>query len=156
MTNQHGHHLKETTHSNKIVQKGNLVALHYVAKLADGTIFETTEKKPLRFIVGEHTTIPGLEEGVLGMHVGEKRRIIIPPEKAYGKYHKDLVEEVPLSKIPAEVTPAVGVMFRRETQKGSTIFTRITKVNRETVVIDMNHPFAGKTLVFDVVVMDVQ
>lgn len=156
MTNQHGHHLKETSHQHKKIAVGNLVSIHYVAKLADGTIFETTEKKPLRFIVGEHTTIRGLEEGVVGMHTGEKRRIIVPPEKGYGKYHKDLTQEVPLSKIPPEVTPAVGVMFRKETQTGTTIFTRIIKVNRETVIIDLNHPFAGKTLVFDVVVMDVQ
>ena len=75
--NQQGHKLHPGHDPHQIVKKGNYVSLHYVGKLADGTIFETTNAKPLRFMVGEHTTIQGLEEGVLGMKVGEKKRVII-------------------------------------------------------------------------------
>lgn len=138
------------------IKKGDYVTLHYVGKLADGAIFETTNTRPLRFVVGEHTTIQGLEEGVLEMKVGEKKRIIIPPEKAYGKHHKDLIQEIPLGKIPQEITPSVGMVLKKEAKTGTMIYTKIIKINRESVVIDMNHPLAGKTVVFDVVVMGIQ
>ncbi len=154
--NQQGHKLHSTHDPHQTVKKGNYVTIHYVGKFADGTIFETTNKKPLRFLVGEHTTIQGLEEGIVGMKVGEKKRIITPPEKAYGKHHKDLVQEIPLSKIPREITPSVGMVLKKEAKSGTMIYTKIIKINRESVIIDMNHPLAGKTLVFDVVVMGIQ
>ena len=106
--------------------------------------------------VGEHATIIGLEEGLLGMKVGEKKRIIVHPEKGYGKYHKDLIQEIPLSKVPSEITPSMGMVINQESKSGRTIFMTVIKINRESIVVDMNHPLAGKTLVFDVVVMDIQ
>lgn len=156
MPSTKGHKLQSTHDPTKVVKHGSFVTLHYVGKLADGTIFETTNKKPLRIAVGEHAVIRGLEEGILGMHIGDKKRIIVPAEKAYGKYHKDLEQELELNKIPPEVNPAVGVVFTQQSRSGRTIYTRITKLKKETVIIDLNHPFAGKTLVFDVVVMDIQ
>lgn len=156
MTNKHGHKLQPSHDSNKVVKKESFVTLHYVGKLADGTIFETTNKKPLRILIGEHAVIHGLEEGLLGMKIGEKKRVVVSPEKAYGKYHKDLIEEIPLSKIPPEITPSLGMVLTRELKTGRTLFTKIIEVKRESVLVDMNHPLAGKTLVFDVVVMDIQ
>lgn len=156
MTNKQGHKLHAVHDPHKVVKSGSFVTLHYVGKLADGTVFETTNKKPLRILAGEHAVIHGLEEGILGMKVGDKKRIVVSPEKAYGRHHKDLIEEVPLSKIPQEITPAVGMVFTRESKSGRTLFTKIIEVKRDSVVVDMNHPLAGKTLVFDVVVMDVQ
>src|SRR3989338_8310186 len=105
MTNKKGHHLHVPHNQHAVVKEGSFVSIHYIGKLADGTIFETTNKNPLRFVVGEHAVIRGLEEGVIGMKIGDKKRIIIPPEKAYGKFHKDIVEEIPLNKIPPEITP---------------------------------------------------
>ncbi len=151
-----GHKLATTHDPTKIVKPSSFVTLHYIGKLADGTIFETTDKKPIHISVGEHAVIRGLEEGLVGMHIGEKKRIVILPEKGYGKYHKDLEQEIELNKIPPEVKPQVGVVFTRQSRSGRTIYTRITKLKKETVIIDMNHPFAGKTLMFDVVVMDIQ
>ncbi len=156
MTNVQGHKLHPAHDPHQTVKKGNYVSIHYIGKLADGAIFETTNTKPLRFMVGEHTTIQGLEEGVLGMKVGEKKRIIIPAEKAYGRHHKDLIQEIPLSKIPREITPSVGMVLKKEAKTGTMIYTKIIKINRESVIIDLNHPLAGKTLVFDVVVMGIQ
>ena len=154
--NQQGHHLQSTHDPHKKVHVGSFVALHYVGKLADGAIFESTNDKPLRFHIGEHSVIAGLEEGVLGMHIGEKKRIIVHPDKAYGRYHQDLVQEVPLSKVPREITPTVGMVINQESRSGRTIFMKVIQVNRESIIVDMNHPLAGKTLVFDVVVMDIQ
>lgn len=151
-----GHKLQAVHDPSKIIKHGSFVTIHYVGKLADGTIFETTDKKPLHISVGEHAVIRGLEEGLLDMHIGDKKRIVVSPEKGYGKYHKDLEQEVELNKIPPEVNPAVGVVFTQQSRSGRTIYTQITKLKKETVIIDMNHPFAGKTLVFDVVVMDIQ
>jgi FKBP-type peptidyl-prolyl cis-trans isomerase 2 len=156
MTNVPGHKLHHTHNPDTTVQQRSFVTLHYVGKLADGTIFESTNKKPLHISVGEHAVISGLEEGLLGMHVGEKKRIIVHPEKGYGKYHKDLVQEVPLHKIPPEITPSIGMVINQETKTGRTLFMTVIKINRESIVVDLNHPLAGKTLVFDLVVMDIQ
>jgi FKBP-type peptidyl-prolyl cis-trans isomerase 2 len=150
------HKLHPAHDAHRAVKKGDFVTLHYVGRLADGTIFESTDKKPLRVVVGEHATIHGIEEGIIGMKSGEKKRIVVSPDKAYGKYHKDIIEELPLSKIPPEITPSVGMVLTQESKSGRTLFMRITKVNRDSVIVDMNHPLAGKTLVFDVVVMDIQ
>ena len=149
------HKLHSTHDVHRVVKKGDFVTLHYVGKFADGTVFESTDKKPLRLVVGEHATIVGIEEGLIGMKIGQKKRIVVNPEKAYGKYHKDLIEELPLSKIPPEITPAVGMVLTQESKTGRTLFMRVTQVNRESIIVDMNHPLAGKTLVFDIVVMDI-
>ena len=156
MSNQQGHRLHPTHDPNKAIKHNSFVTIHYVGKLADGTIFETTNKKPLRILVGEHAVIHGMEEGLIGMKIGEKKRIIVQPEKGYGRYHEDLIEELPLSKIPPEITPSVGMVINQESKSGRTIFMRVVKVNRESIVVDLNHPLSGKTLVFDVVVMDIQ
>jgi FKBP-type peptidyl-prolyl cis-trans isomerase 2 len=148
--------LQPTQNINAIAKHRSLVTVHYVGKLADGSIFESTDKKPLRIFIGEHAVIQGLEEGIMGMKTGEKKRIVVQPIKGYGKYLKDLLQEVPLSKIPPEVTPQVGMMFTQNSKSGRTIFTTVKKVNVDTVVIDLNHPLAGKTLVFDLVVMNIQ
>ncbi|MFA6888858.1 MAG: FKBP-type peptidyl-prolyl cis-trans isomerase [Candidatus Woesearchaeota archaeon] len=147
------HKLQPSHDLPRVVKKGDLVTIHYVGKFSDGTVFETTHNKPLRLSVGEHATIQGIEEGIIGMKIGEKKRIIVSPEKAYGKYHKDLTQELPLSKIPMEITPQIGMVLTQESKTGRTLFMRIIKVNRDSVVFDMNHPFAGKTLVFDIVIM---
>ncbi len=150
------HKLHSSHIPHRTVKKGDFVTLHYVGKLPDGTVFESTNKKPLRLVVGEHATIHGIEEGIIGMKVGDKKRIVVSPDKAYGRYHKDIIEELPLSKIPPEITPALGMVLTQESKSGRTLFMRIIKINRDSVVVDMNHPLAGKTLVFDVVVMDIQ
>jgi len=145
------------SHNQKqTIQPGTLATIHYIGKLADGTVFESTKNKPLRVFVGEHAVIQGLEEGIIGMHIGEKRRVIVQPNKGYGKHLKDLIQEIELNKVPREVTPAVGMVFTKQSRSGRTIYTKIIQVKRDTVIIDMNHPLAGKTLVFDVVVMDIQ
>ncbi len=150
------HKLHHSHDSETVVKNGSLATVHYVGKFADGTIFETTDKKSLRIFVGEHAIISGLEEGILGMHIGEKRRIVVTPSKGYGKYHKDLIQEIPLDKIPHDITPCVGMVFTQQSKGGRTIYTKIIEVCRDTVIVDLNHPLAGKTLVFDVVVMDIQ
>ncbi len=81
------HKLHYSHDANRTINRGDLVTLHYVGKFSDGTVFETTNKKPLHIVVGEHTTIQGIEEGVVGMKIGQKKRIIISRYKAYGKYH---------------------------------------------------------------------
>jgi len=149
------HKLQPAQDTQRVVKKGDLVSVHYIGKFSDGTVFESTYKKPLRVVVGEHATILGIEEGIIGMKIGEKKRIIVNPDKAYGKYHKDIIEELPLSKIPPEITPAVGMVLTQESKTGRTLFMRVTKVNRESIIVDMNHPLAGKTLVFDIVVMGI-
>jgi peptidylprolyl isomerase len=150
------HRLQAAHEPNVIAKMRSLVTVHYVGKLADGSIFESTDKKPLRIFIGEKAVILGLEEGLLGMRIGEKKKIVVNPNKAYGKYHNDLVQEMPLSKIPPEVTPVKDMVFTQQSRSGRTIYTKVIQVNRDTVIIDLNHPLAGKTLVFDLVVMDIK
>ncbi len=156
MTNIPGHKLQHTYNHKQTVKQGSFVTLHYVAKLADGSVFESTNKRPLHISIGEHAVIQGLEEEIVGMKIGDKKKIIITPEKGYGKYQNDLVEEIPLSKVPPEITPSIGMVLTEESKTGRTLFMKVIKIHRESIVVDMNHPLAGKTLLFDVVVMDIR
>ncbi len=134
-----------------IAQEGNTVQINYTGKLDDGTVFDSSEgKSPLEFKLGEGRIIPGFENAVLGMKVGEKKTVTIPANDAYGPYRPELTIEVPLAQLPAGTTPQVGQMLQSQTESGSVIVVIITKVTETSVTVDANHPLAGKDLTFDI------
>jgi peptidylprolyl isomerase len=133
------------------VAEGDNVSVHYTGTLDDGTVFDTSEGgEPLSFIVGSGQVIPGFEDGVLGMEIGDARDICIPPEQAYGSYHEELVRTVPRSAFPATVNPAIGLGFELELPSGQSLPVRIIDIEGEDVTLDANHLLAGETLNFHV------
>lgn len=140
----------------KKVKDGDTVSLHYTGSLDDGTVFDSSEGgDPLSFKVGEGQVIPGFEDGVRGMQVGESKDVSIPPDQAYGEYYEELVRVVPRQAFPPEVTPAVGLGFELELPNGQTLPVRVIDVDGDNVTLDANHLLAGETLNFKIRLLDI-
>jgi FKBP-type peptidyl-prolyl cis-trans isomerase SlyD len=134
--------------NDEIVKNGAEVSLQYTLSGEDGKLIETNKgKEPLKYTQGQHQIIPGLEKGLAGMKVGEEKRLKVKPEDAYGPVNKKAFQEFPKEKIPPEGLKVGAVLMARGPQG---------QVIDKTVVLDLNHPMAGKTLIFDVKVLDIQ
>ena len=135
-----------------MIQNGSTVNVHYVGKLSDGVVFDSSEgREPLQFQVGSGQIIPGFEEALIGKKVGDKVTVNIQPEFAYGPVREDLMVKVPLDKMPGEVE--VGQSLHAVGSNGQPIPVTVREVNEDHVVIDGNHPLAGKELTFDIEVI---
>ena len=130
---------------------GNRVKIHYTGKLDDGTEFDSSAgRDPLEFELGSGQVIAGFDKAVEGMAIGESKSVTIPPEDAYGPRQDQMVQDVPKSALPNELTPTEGMALQTRDQEGKTIRLTVTAVNEETITVDANHPLAGKTLTFDI------
>ena len=137
--------------SAAVAKNGDTVRVNYTGKLADGTIFDSSAgREPLEFTVGAGQVIPGFDNAVLGMKVGEKKTVTIPVDEAYGPRRDEQIVEISREKLPSDMTPEVGQQLVMKQSDGREIVVVITKVSDETVTIDANHPLAGKDLTFEI------
>lgn len=137
-----------------MIEKGNKVNVHYTGKLSDGEIFDTSEgRDTLEFEVGVGQVIPGFEEAIIGKNVGDKVSVTIQSENAYGDVREDLMVKVPHDKLPGEVE--VGQQLNAVGDNGQPIPVVVREVNEDHVIIDGNHPLAGKDLTFDIEIVSV-
>jgi FKBP-type peptidyl-prolyl cis-trans isomerase SlyD len=133
-----------------------LVSLDYTVKTPDGKLLETSNgSQPLKYIHGKKMMIPGLERELTGMKIGDEKHITIKPEDGYGKLNPNAVQEVPKEKVPPNALK-VGAVLVGTDKNGSPMPMTVKEIKEKTVVMDLNHPLAGKTLVFDVKVIDVE
>jgi len=131
-------------------QAGDTVRVHYTGKLDDGTVFDSSAgSDPIEFVIGDHQVIPGFEDGVTGMAIGETKTITIPFDQAYGAYDDGLVLDVPRDQFPEHITPEVGEALQLQQPDGNVITVIISEVSDESVTLDANHPLAGEDLTFD-------
>lgn len=132
-------------------KQGNSVKVHYHGTLNDGTVFDSTyEESPMDFTLGEGEIIPGFEEAVEGMDEGEKKTVTVEPEKAYGEYNEQGVVKVPRENLPEDIHPEEGMMLQLNTPEDQVVYVTVTEIDEENVTLDANHPLAGKTLNFDI------
>lgn len=137
------------------IKNGDNVSVHYTGKLEDGSVFDTSlaeGREPLTVTLGQGQLIPGFENGLIDMTTGEIKTIEIEPENAYGDVNPQLMSEIPLSQVPEGVK--TGDMLQGQNQFGP-VNVVVKEVKEETVVLDMNHPLAGKKLIFDLEVVSV-
>ncbi len=138
------------------VKNGDTVKVHYHGRFSDGTTFDSSEgRSPLEFEVGSGNVIKGFDEGVVGMATGEKKTIHIPAEDAYGPSVPENVIEFPRSQFPPDMQPEVGMQLNLRSQDGQNIPVVIVDVKDDVIVLDANHPLAGRDLIFDVEVVDI-
>ena len=131
-------------------KSGDTVRVHYTGKLDDGTVFDSSAgSEPIEFVIGDHQVIPGFEDGVAGMEVGEAKTITIPFDQAYGAYDEGLLLEVPRAQFPDNITPEVGEALQLRQPDGDVVTVVISNVSDESVTLDANHPLAGEDLTFD-------
>lgn len=139
------------------VKQNDTVKVHYTGKLPDGQVFDTSEgKEPIEFTLGEGQLIPGFEKGLIDMKVKEKKTITIPKEEAYGEPRPELVQEVEKNQLPEDIKPEVGMGLVSKTPDGKEMNLMVAEVRDETILVDGNHPLAGKDLIFDLEVVEIQ
>lgn len=139
------------------VKQGDKVKVHYHGKLTDGTTFDSSEgRSPLEFEVGSGAVIPGFDNGVMGMSVGEKRTINIPADEAYGQKHDELIMDFPKDRFPEDMNPEVGMELMMNNGAGQQFPVVIIDVKDDNVTLDANHRLAGQDLVFDIELVDIE
>ena len=134
------------------MNRGDKVKVHYTGTLNDGSIFDSSEgKEPLEFTIGENQVIKGFENGIKGMKLNQEKTIKIKAKEAYGEVNQQLIISVPREKFPPEIE--VNGRLIMKGPQGQQIPAIIKEVRDNVVIIDMNHPLAGKELNFKVKVV---
>lgn len=138
------------------VKKGDTVKVHYHGKLTDGTTFDSSEgRSPLEFEVGGGMVIPGFDEGVTGMSVGEKKTVTIPADQAYGPRMEEMIMEFPRNRFPADMEPEEGMQLQMSNSQGQQFPVVVVGVKEDVVILDANHPLAGEILIFDLELVEI-
>ena len=137
-----------------MVEAGKTVKVHYKGTLADGSCFDSSEgREPLEFTVGSGQVIPGFDAAIQQMDVGETRTVSIPCDQAYGERREDLVATIGKENMEDGLNPEVGQILQINTPQGP-LPVRVIEVNDQGLVIDGNHPLAGKDLTFELTVVE--
>ena len=139
-----------------IVADGKQVSVEFTLSLDDKTqVQSNVGKEPLVYTQGAHQIVPGLEKNLAGVKVGETKHVEVTPEEGYGPVDPNRTQEVDKDKIP-EGARKVGSKLTGRGANGQMMFAEVKEVKDKTVVLDMNHPLAGKKLIFDVKVLKVE
>ncbi|MGB3209206.1 MAG: peptidylprolyl isomerase [Desulforhopalus sp.] len=132
-------------------KKGDNVKVHYTGKLADGTVFDSSEgSEPLEFAVGSGQVIQGFDEAVVGMKVGESKVVHIPVEKAYGERNDEMVIQAPVEQVPPDLNPELGMRLEMGGANGEILRVVVAEITDTHITLDANPPLAGKELTFDI------
>jgi len=137
------------------VKTGDTVKVHYTGTLEDGSVFDSSRgegRTPIEFKLGEGQLIPGFENGVVGMSIGETKKIAIKPEDAYGPYVEELCFDVEVGRLPEGVQ--VGTSLQVNTPNGPA-YALVTEINDGIAKVDHNHMLAGKEITFEVEVLEI-
>lgn len=138
------------------VKKGDKVKVHYHGKLDSGETFDSSAgREPLEFEVGSGMVIKGFDDGVTGMTAGEKKTITIPYNDAYGPRNPEMLIEVPKDKFPPDLEIELGMPLMMSDGQGQQFQVTITEIKENVVMLDANHPLAGKDLTFDLELVEI-
>jgi FKBP-type peptidyl-prolyl cis-trans isomerase 2 len=139
-----------------VVESGSTVGIEYTLSLEDGTkVDSNVGGEALRFEQGSGQIIPGLDKDLIGMKVGEIKQVKVTPDEGYGQVNPAAFTEVPVSELPEDAREP-GMLLVAQDDQGRTQRLRVHKVEGDKATLDFNHPLAGKTLIFDVKILEVQ
>jgi len=137
-------------------KSGDTVKIHYTGTLDDGTEFDSSAgRDPLEFTLGGGQVIPGFDNAVDGMSVGDNKTVTIPAGEAYGERHDQLVHQVPKDALHEEMQPEVGMQLQSQSTDGQIMNLVVIEVGEDTITVDGNHPLAGKALTFAVELVEI-
>ncbi|MBI5557116.1 MAG: peptidylprolyl isomerase [Deltaproteobacteria bacterium] len=132
-------------------KKGDSVKIHYTGKFDDGSVFDSSAgRDPLGFTIGSGQVIPGFEEAVLGMNLGDSKNVVIPAHKAYGPRNEELLMPFPRNQVPPGLNPEVGQRLQLDGPNGEPVMVSVADITDEHIILDANPPLAGKDLTFDI------
>jgi FKBP-type peptidyl-prolyl cis-trans isomerase 2 len=141
----------------KVIKEGDVACVHYTGKLDSGEVFDSSkDRNPLEFVVGSGQLIKGFDTAVIGMKIGDKKTAEMEPAEAYGERDEQRIQKVPREQLPKEPEPKEGMMLTIKTPTGQMFPAKIDKVETDVVMIDFNHPLAGKKLNFEIEVVDIK
>lgn len=132
------------------VQDGVVVSMEYTLTV-DGEVLDTSDGVgPLQFLAGYDNIVPGLEREMIGMKIGDMKKVVVSPAEGYGEFEADAFMEVPRSDFPADMELEEGLELSVTDEDGASRYARVDKISDETIQLDFNHPLAGVELHFDV------
>ena len=135
-----------------VIQDNVQVTLDYTLTV-DGKIVDASSKeRPFQYVQGKQQIIPGLEAAVAGLKIREAKHVTVAPEQAYGQVDPRAFVEIPKSQLPKDAEPKVGMVLHGKRPDGVAFAGRVREVRDDKIVLDLNHPLAGKTLEFDITV----
>lgn len=138
------------------VKNGDTVRIHYTGTLTSGETFDSSAgRDPLEFVVGSGQIIPGLDAAIPGMTVGDKKSVDVACADAYGETNPEARQAVPRSEIPADIPVEAGLQLQMQTPQGQVVPVTVAEVSETEVVLDANHPLAGKDLNFAIEVVGI-
>lgn len=138
-----------------MINEGSVVRFEYTLSDESGQVIQSNkDKEPVRYTQGRHEVIAGLEKGIADMQLNEEKSIRVRPEEAYGQVDPKGFKEVPKSDVP-DGAQKVGTPLTARGPQGEETLIHVHEVKQDTVVLDFNHPLAGKTLTFDVKVVGI-
>ena len=137
------------------IEANQIVSLEYEVKDGDTVVDSNVGGAPLVFMFGKGQIIKGLENGIVNMTAGEKADILVEPTDAYGELDNDATQEVPKDQF-AGIDLELGMTLYGQGEDGGTVQVTVKEINEETIIIDFNHPLAGKALMFTVTVNNVR
>lgn len=139
------------------VKAGDTVRIHYTGTLATGETFDSSEgREPLEFVVGSGQIIPGLDKAIPGMIVGDKKVVEVPCAEAYGETQEEARQAIPRGEIPAHIPVEPGTQLQMQSPDGNVIPVTVVSSNDQEVVLDANHPLAGKDLTFAIELVEIK
>ena len=139
-----------------MIREGSLVRFEYTLSDENGDLIQSNKgKEPVSYTHGKREIIPGLEKGLTGMEVNEEKSLQVEPQDAFGSVDPNNFKEIPKSDVP-EAALSVGAPLGAQGPNGEKVVIYVHEVKEESVVLDFNHPLAGKTLKFDIKVLDVE
>ena len=133
---------------------GDKVSVHYIGKLDDGSIFDSS-LEAIEFKIGQKTMLPSFENSLIGMEKGESKTITIPHEDAYGEYKDKLVFVINKSDLPPDFIAKKGKLMQGRSDHGDVIDAFIKEIDDEKITMDANHELAGQRLTFEITLMDI-
>jgi FKBP-type peptidyl-prolyl cis-trans isomerase SlyD len=137
------------------VSDNMVVQMEYLLTADGETVDQSPEGKPFQYTHGQGQIIPGLERQLAGLHVGDAKEVTVSPEEGYGPVDPNAVVEIPREQLPPTITPEAGMMLNGVDPEGRPFRARIKEVRDTTVTLDLNHPLAGKTLLFKVKIVSI-
>ena len=139
-----------------MIGDGRTVAFDYTLTV-DGEVVESTKgREPLTYVHGKGALIPGLEKELVGMKEGDEKTVMIAPEDAYGVVNPKAFQEVPKDRLPTAAPLEAGAQLQAKSPDGQITIVTVSEIKGDTVILNFNHPLAGKTLQFQVKIISIQ
>lgn len=139
-----------------VIESGKEITIEYTMSVEGNVLDSTSGRGPARYTQGKDDILPALSKSLEGLHVGDEKTVVLGPEEAYGKVNPQAIKQIPLSAFPAGVKLEPGTFLPVKGPNGKTFPVRVLQVTPETVVVDFNHPLAGKTVSFHIKVVSIK